>query len=228
MLLSVYGVLGLDHGVFKTLPLQIISSYQNLLTSKPLLTNMITASVLAVASDSVSQKIERITPKQQINLVQKNENKSPSNGVQQIQLNHSYYRSSTMAIYGALVFGAFVTYWMKILNGWFPLHGMTLQRLLVKIFVNQLFMSPFLNALFFSWVVFTRDFKSSLVEKLDTLNKKVVNDLVATIKRSCIYWTIVHLFNFSIIPYQYQLLCINLEFFLWTMYLSWVGYRKIQ
>lgn len=197
----------------QTSPLDL---YRHALRSRPMLTNMLTASALSVVSDAFAQAMERRKARSV-----KNDQLTSEPPPQ-----HSFYRSSTMAVYGAAVFGWFVSHWFRWLNGVFPLEGMTFQRLLTKIFVNQFFMSPFLNALFFSWVVFTRDYKSSFTEKRNTLSNKLAKDLLPTIQRSCIYWSFVHLINFSVIPYKYQLIYTNLGFLFWTIYLSFVGYRQ--
>lgn len=193
----------------------LLEGYRLSLRSHPMLTNMVTASALSVLSDAFAQTLElkqaRSLHKRQLTA------RLPQ---------HSFYRSTTMAVYGAGVFGWFVSHWFRWLNGVFPLEGMTLPRLLAKIFVNQFFMSPFLNALFFTWVVFTRDYRSPLAEKTQTLSAKLKKDLLPTIQRSCAYWSLVHLVNFSVIPYRYQLLYTNLGFLFWTIYLSFVGYRQ--
>ena len=196
----------------------VLDLYRHALRSRPMLTNMLTASALSVVSDAFAQSMERRKARGSLT------NELSSSLIPR----HSFYRSSTMAVYGAGVFGWFVSHWFRWLNGLFPLEGMTLQRLLAKIFVNQFFMSPFLNALFFSWVVFTRDYQSSFKEKRTTLSHKLANDLLPTIQRSCIYWSFVHLVNFSVIPYKYQLIYTNLGFLFWTIYLSIVGYRQAR
>lgn len=194
----------------------LVALYQQSLGAHPLLTNALTASALAVSSDAVSQRFER----------EKAKALAPSHSPAPLPA-HSFYRSATMAVYGAAVFGGFVSWWFGLLNGWFPRQGMTLARILKKIFVNQLFMSPFLNVLFFAWVVFTRDLDSDLRQKRAVLSRKLSADLLGTIQRSCVYWTAVHLANFSIVPPAYQLLYTNAGFFVWTIYLSYVGYRTV-
>ena len=180
--------------------------YKECLSSHPLPTNMLTASILSVCSDSASQAIER----------KGNENK---------RLRHSYYRSATMAIYGSIISGAFVSAWFEILNGLFP-PPMTLSRVIQKVAVNQIFMSPVLNGMFFTWVVLTRDLSSTLQEKASIVRAKLGRDLMPTIKRSCVFWSTLNLLNFFIIPIKYQLLYTNLAFLIWTTYISIVGYRK--
>ena len=104
---------------------------------------------------------------------------------------------------------------------------LTFPRVCYKIFVNQLFMAPFLNSLFFAWVIFTRE-TSSFQEKQRSLRKKLKSDLLPTIQKACVYWSILHLFNFSIVPKEFQVVYTSFGFLIWTTYLSIVGYRKVD
>ena len=140
----------------------------------------------------------------------------------------SLYRSLCMSVYGAVVLGWFVSQWFQFLNNLIPRDGITIGRVILKVFINQLIMSPFLNSLFFGYVIFTRDFTSTLTQKYTLLNKKLQVDLLPTIARPCVYWSIVHLYNFLILPTKYQLLYTNSAFLLWTTYLSLVGYRSVK
>jgi len=92
--------------------------------------------------------------------------------------------------------------------------------------VNQFFMSPFLNALFFTYVILTRNNTSNTTPstkkdysgfkkhttittptKLQLIQKKLSQDLLPTIYRSCIYWITLNLINFRFVKvHQRQLL----------------------
>jgi hypothetical protein len=201
-----------------TQPETMLETYRQLLRSHPLQTNMVTASVLTLASDCISQTLERSVALSSTNL-----------SAQQQQQQHNFQRSAAMGIYGAVVFGAFVTWWFRILSRWVPVAAGDLKAVVRKVLVNQFFMSPFLNTLFFTWVVFTRKpFASTLSQKFATLKTKLRVDLPATIARSCVYWTVLNTFNFALVPAHMQVLFTNFSFLLWTVYLSYVGYRKIS
>ena len=157
----------------------ILSSYVNLLSTKPMVTNVVTASALAVFSDSISQKAEQLQ-------LQSTNSNTPSQ--QQQQQQHSWYRSLCMAIYGATVYGYLIIYWFKFLNMIVPQEGITRAKVVLKVCINQLVMSPLLNSLFFTWVCCTRDLTSTWPEKIAQTKLKLSRDLIPTIKRSCAYW----------------------------------------
>ena len=92
-----------------------------------------------------------------------------------------------------------------------------------KVLVNQIFMSPFLNALFFTYVIMTRNTTASTTSntntkkdysgfkkhnikmntntstKLQLIKKKLSQDLLPTIYRSCVYWITLNLINFRFV-----------------------------
>lgn len=230
--------------------LSVIEVYKQAVLTHPLRTNMVTASVLSVFSDAVTQKIERNqASKAQAQASQaqaqaqiQTQTQTQIEALAQAQTSqavdvvststststrpkHSYYRSATMAVYGAFVSGAFVMKWFEVLNKIVP-PPMTLPRVLWKVFVNQVCMSPTLNSVFFTWVVFTRDLVSSFKEKSKMLSTKLKKDLAPTIFRSCIYWSIGNILNFSLIQQEYQVIYTNFLFLIWTAYLSFVGFKK--
>jgi len=195
----------------------ILDAYRSALAARPLITNMLTASALSVLSDSVAQQMEsNSTPPQQ----------HPSR-------THDWQRALAMATFGAFVYGAFVQYWFRFLNSFAALRVVPGDWPAVcrRVAVNQACMSPFLNSLFFAWVVFTRNDplggQRSLTDKVATLKRKLAQDLLPTIKRSMMYWTTFNLGNFGLTPFENQVVVTNLGFVAWTVYLSIVGYRRV-
>lgn len=167
-------------------PLEV---YRSLLRSHPLRTNMVTASLISVTSDAISQTIER----RQAVLTRTSRPASsapPSSALQGAfellskKQGHDYYRSLTMSVYGAAVFGAFVSWWFSVLSCLVPVTD--LRSVLLKVLVNQFFMSPFLNSLFFAWVTLTRnpgDRTLTLPARGRALGDKLRVDLAPTILR---------------------------------------------
>ncbi len=202
-------MLDLHGGSTSCLTMNPVNAYNTVLTSHPLITNMMTAGALSVVSDAVTQRIER----------EKNINIKA----------HSYYRSTTMFIYGFIISGGLVSKWFRFLNALFPTsaRGPPL-RVGQKLFVNQVVMSPILNGLFFSWVVMTRNLSETFQKRLTDLRTKLATDLVPTMARSCLYWGIMNTANFTVVPISYQLLYTQVGFLLWTSYLSFVGYRAMS
>ena len=86
-----------------------------------------------------------------------------------------------MSVYGAVILGWFVSYWFRFLNFLVPRDGITLPKVFLKVAINQLIMSPFLNSLFFGYVILTRDLTNSLSEKLEIYRMKLKQDLMPTI-----------------------------------------------
>jgi hypothetical protein len=139
-----------------------------------------------------------------------------------------------MSLYGAVIYGVLVIYWFRWLNGVVPQEGITPLLAVKKVIINQAVMSPLLNSLFFTWVSYTRDLSSSwnFADRTQQLKKKLSQDLIPTIKKSWGYWGVAQFCNFWWISRlwgkEYQLLYVNLSFVLWTSYIAYVGYRKVQ
>ena len=204
----------------KSLLLSLTKEYSKCLQTQPLLTNVLTASALCVFSDSVSQYYERSKEKAAAIKI------STAEATPLSVSKHSFYRSFCMSIYGAITYGWLVTYWFKFLNHLVPQQGITFPLVLKKVTINQFFMSPLLNSMFFTYVTLTRDLTSSLAEKLRQVPIKLKKDLIPTIKRSCVYWGVAQTVNFSFVTTRYQLLYTNSAFVIWTIYTSFIGFRK--
>lgn len=227
----------------------VIDAYRSLLQTHTLKTNIITASLLTVTSDAITQSIERFGMSK--SLVEKFPSSSSSlsskstSRLISTEQKHDYYRSFTMLLYGGAVFGAFVTYWFKFLSWLVPVTDFA--SVVRKVLVNQVFMSPFLNALFFTYVILTRNTTStststsgttkkydkinnnkSNTNKIQLIKKKLATDLLPTIYRSCVFWITLNLINFRFVKANEQVLVTNLGFLIWTIYLSYIGFKKIE
>jgi hypothetical protein len=161
--------------------LNVGKTYSKALQAQPLITNMITASGLCVLSDSISQYCERL---KEVNDIKKGAALVSTETISK----YSIYRSFCMSAYGAIVYGWLITYWFKLLNHIVPQEGITFALILKKVFINQFFMSPILNSMFFTYVTITRDLTSSFDQKMKQVISKLKRDLIPTIKRSCVYW----------------------------------------
>lgn len=186
------------------------SFYCDALIRHPIVTNCATAAALSVASDTVAQGLER------------SGGRTPGTAAGR----HDTSRSAWMAVWGYTVPGLMVHYWFVFLNGLFPVAGLTLAGALRKVAVNQVVMSPLMNALFFAFATFTRgDVDSGGRGAL--IRRKLATDLVPTMMRSCAYWGTVQLVNFLYVPPRFAVLFTNVGFLLWTTYISLVGFRKV-
>ena len=193
--------------------------YVRSLNQFPTTTNIVTASALCVVSDAISQSAERRAASAA----------STSTLTTAAAKPHSFYRSLCMSVYGAVVYGFVCMHWLRFLNTLVPQKNITPLLVVKKVMINQAIMSPFLNSLFFTWVSFTRDLSLSLRERAAATQRKLAQDLVPTIVRSCVYWGIAQSVNFWYISrlfgVQWQLVYVNLSFVIWTSYLALVGYR---
>jgi len=193
----------------------LVRMYCESLTKAPLVTNCVTAATLSVCSDAIAQKMEVMSASKE---------KTVSTGVNVFPYDVS--RGLWMSGWGFVISGLFVHFWFMFLNSLFPVEGLTLVGALKKVFVNQFFMSPGLNSLFFCYTTFTRN-DVPKETRMSFLRKKLAKDLVPTMKRSCAYWGTIQMVNFLYIPQKFSLLYTNVGFLIWTVYISLVGYRSV-
>lgn len=181
-----------------------LASYGQVLSTAPLVTNVASAAGLAVISDSIVQTAT-----------------SPPDA------RWDFERSAWMAVWGGVVSGAIIYYWLIWLGAKFPSARTSTLQLVGKVFVNQLVMSPGLNGGFFAFVIWTRTLPRLLftAAKRRMLLDKYRQDLLPTIMRSCVFWSVVQAVNFKVVPARYGVLMTNAAFVVWTTYLSFVGNR---
>jgi protein Mpv17 len=214
----------------------IVESYSNCLESQPLLTNVITASTLCVTSDFISQTFERSKAKEciiqaatEINSLTEYQQISMKNTILPKLPDYSFYRSFCMSVYGASVYGWLINYWFSYMNYLIPQEGITSPLILEKVLLNQVCCSPLLNIFFFIFVTMTRDImKTTFPGKILQVKRKLEIDFIPTYQRSCLFWPLVQFINFSYIGTEYQLLYTNSAFVLWTTYISFIGFRKME
>ena len=182
-----------------------ITSYTQALATAPLATNAASAACLAVFSDSVAQNLAAEARASPFDLE----------------------RSAWMAVWGALVSGVTIFYWLRWLGVLFPQAKTSAVQLLGKVFVNQIVMSPSLNAGFFAFVIWTRTPPRLAItaRKGQALLAKYRVDLLPTCLRSCLFWSVVQTINFSLLPARFGVLFTNAAFVLWTTYLSLISNR---
>ena len=106
----------------------LLESYTNLLAKAPLRTNMVTAACLAMTSDCTAQKL------------------CADDGKAEACAPYDYPRTAWIALWGSVVSGAMLQQWFVLLRYLFPLYKTSNWQLAGKVFVNQLVMSPGLNA----------------------------------------------------------------------------------
>ena len=182
-----------------------LASYHAALAVAPLATNTASAAGLAVVSDSIAQTLTPSTP----------------------TTSWDFERSAWMAVWGAVMSGALIFYWLRFLSLLFPHARTSAAQLVGKVFVNQLVMSPGLNGAFFAFVIWTRTAPKLAMDaaKRRLLRDKFRADLLSTIARSCVFWSVVQTTNFRFLPQQYAVVWTNGAFVIWTTFLSLIGNR---
>ena len=195
-------------GALFSLP-PLVSAYQSALVAAPLATNVVTASGLSVLADGMAQAVEQ-------------------HGAEVRSWDHS--RAAWISVWGAAVSGCMLFFWFRLLAYLFPLAASRPMQLLGKVALNQAVMSPGLNAGFFTFAILTREapILRLTAEKRTLLCRKLREDLPRTIRRSCYFWSVAQTINFRYMPLAYNTLWTNACFLIWTTYISWVGFRRVD
>lgn len=110
--------------------------YLKLLGKRPILTNTLTAGVVAFTGDVFAQ--------QAASYFFENERLLGINDI-------DYRRLAQVSAWGLTYLGAPMYFWFRRLDRWFPPNG-GIQRLLTKLAVNQTTAAPVSNAAFFAYV----------------------------------------------------------------------------
>ena len=155
-------------------------SYTRLLTTAPLATNCVSASCLGMLSDGIAQSL---TPCESDELCVSEAAVRP----------WDFERTAWMAVWGAAVSGGVIFFWLQLLSRLFPDARTSAAQLVSKVFVNQLVMSPGLNGGYFAFVIWTRTVPRMRMNasKWSQLADKYRRDLLPTIVRSCLFWSVV-------------------------------------
>jgi len=193
-------------------PVPLFGAYRSALAVAPITTNVISAASLSLFADTIAQSVERAvdgSAKQSV---------------------WDWARSAWIVVWGGGVSGYALYFWFQLLARLFPHAAISTAQLISKVAVNQLVLSPALNAGFFSFIVITRvpPVLSLNAAKRALLWQKLQVDLPQTIRRACYYWGVVQTVNFRLIPLEYNTLWTNGCFLIWTTYLSWVGFKRLD
>lgn len=144
-----------------------------------------------------------------------------------VKMSYSLERSLTISIMVELLTVVWYLIGISYFISYLHKQGIILPMVLLKVLIIQLVMAPRLNTLFFGYVILTKD-RSRFNLKVDMFKKKLKTDLLPTIKRSCVFWSIVQFYDFLFLPSKFQLLYINVAFMFWTTYISFVGHRVVK
>ena len=178
-------------------------AYGAALASSPMATNIVTAAGLAVAADAVAQKLT-------------------GDGA-----DWDFARTFWMVPWGALVSGYAMVKWFTFLGGLFPDAATSAIELVKKVFVNQMVLSPGINAGFFAFVILTQVPPIARMSGANwsELKAKLKKDLWPTFMQGNLYWSCVQTLNFKVLPASLTVLSTNVAFLIWTAYLCIVANR---
>lgn len=200
-------LLALRGGFFSSLP----AGYMAALASAPLATNMATAGTLSLVADGLAQRLT-----------------ASSSSVQ--ASSWDYPRSAWIVLWGTVVSGFCMSKWFALLARLYPTARTSNVAFALKLFTNQIFLSPGLNSGFFTFCILTRTPPVARMnaEKWAALKTKLRQDLLPTCMRSTAYWSVVQTLNFRVFPDHLTVISTNVFFLFWTIYLCIVGNRDAR
>lgn len=193
----------------------LLRAYLRALHTRPLATNILSAGAITVTGDTLTQCILRY---------------------RQPDLAWDSSRTSAMACWGLVAGGAPNYYWFKWLDRTFPYRRGW--RLLGKVLFNQVTIAPFMNSLFFAYVVAYKELDArrhvpAAREPRDDFARAVWNrwkvkmrqEFVETTMLSCMCWTPAHLLNFAYLPPHTRVVFMNTGLAFWMSFLSYIGHK---
>lgn len=188
---------------------RFFAKYNHWLTTRPLVTNIISTGFLFGAGDVLAQTFElRQTKREDLTIAEISESKSTDI--------FDHRRLARAVTYGALVFAPLGTRWYSILN------AVNVSRLKVvntgaRVAFDQLVFAPFVGIpLYFSVMTAMEggnDVKSQIKAKLES-------NWWNTLTANWIVWPAVQTVNFAFVPVHLRLLVVNSISIVWNCYLS--------
>ena len=170
--------------------------YKHALKTQPLLTKAVTSSGMMSFSDVVCQKIT-MDPKEEDNKL-------------------DVRRMVEVAITGLTWSGPVTHYWygilFKVVNIQDPILG-----LLARIIIDAIVFSPVTVSGYFLWrsMLEGSGFKGA--------QQKIQAKLKSTVIGAWKFWPAANIINFSVVPFQYRVLYMNVLSLFWTGYLTFVN-----
>lgn len=188
--------------------------YANALKTRPLRTNVATSGLITVASDTIAQYVDRQSAERK------------GSACDDVFLDMQ--RSLSMLCWGTVVSGCALFYWFRFLDRLFPPERNTIMRVLAKVGVNQAGLAFPLNGAFFGVATARAHDLTKPCDRrawLADWERKVRDDLPITVVQSTSFWGPVQALNFVLVPQYARALYVNVAFFTWTTYLSYIGFR---
>ena len=125
-------------------------------------------------------------------------------------------RAARMTLWGLLVNGPSGHFWYRGLDKAIVANGA--RGVALKVLADQLIYTPPITWLYFVWqnVLSGADGGSSALHSAAT-------QVWPTLQVNWVYWSVVHVATFSVIPLEYRVAFVAVKNFLWGGYLSWAA-----
>jgi len=207
---------------------QIVRRYDHYFDSRPVLTMMVTNSVLNGIADTVAQTVTAVRRKAVQHPVEDMDSKSKMLAYELDELPHygkkpeesnnpppfDFERLIRFASWGFVV-APFQFKWLQLLQHWFPLTSTSATiPALKRVAADQLLFAPVGLAAFFTYMTYAEGGDMSAVKK------RLSQVYVPTMKANFILWPAVQLLNFRVMPLQFQLPFSSTVGIAWGVYLS--------
>lgn len=204
----------------------IFSKYNQFITKKPLMANILTTGFLFGTGDYLAQTVTNIKSKDKLT-------------------KYDFQRTTRAIIYGSIIFAPIGDKWYKFLSkikapfikrsppAQFnslhvpappkPIDKPSFFDTVAKVSVDQLIFAPIISIpLYYSIMTYLEDPFDSKSENLNKIDQKLKNNWWDTLKTNWIVWPAFQLFNFGFIPVKFNLLVVNIISIGWNCYLSLV------
>lgn len=184
--------------------MSLLNLYYRQVQKRPMLTQSIMASTMWVLGDCLAQNLENYN-------LPKNQQPKPYN----------YSRTLKMGLIGLCWNGPFSSWWLRFLDRKFTssTHPNVIFK---KLFCDQVFQNPTLT----SGVILLVGLSNNLgFEKSVNVVK---TDLLDVMYRGWVYWTLIQIINFRVVPLNYRLLFVQIMAIIWNGYLSLTSNQSIE
>lgn len=179
----------------------VYQRYSQLLTKRPLITNIITTGFLFGSGDYLAQTLYSSSDK------------------------YDYKRTARAVFYGSIIFAPIGDKWYKFLHklnfpfpkAKIPPRAIKVLNTLTKVGVDQLVFAPFIGIPLYYSVMSILEINNN---PLQVAREKLHAHWFHTLKTNWIVWPTFQLFNFALIPVQFRLLAVNVFSIGWNCYLS--------
>jgi len=135
--------------------------------------------------------------------------------------NHDWARTGRQVVFGGAIFAPLAHGWYILLEAQMAKTGLTgAKEVVSKIAADQLIFTPPINVVFFT--------ASSMMEGKGPGEsyQQAVDKLWPTLKVNWTVWPLIHTVTFSVIPFEFRILWINVCAMGWSGFLSFMANTK--